>query len=92
LKEEVIMTFLWNIKKKLNFDDYMVPFLILFGFLYLMGAIKFLSILTSFYGTVIYIAHIVGGGITIFLFLKVFQVFCRLVGVDKLYNNIRKKD
>ena len=85
------MIFLSKIQKRLKFDDYMLPFLVLFGILYLMGAVKFLSMLTNLKGILIYIAYIFGGAIAIVLFLKFFQTLCQLLGVDKLYNNIRNK-
>ncbi len=80
-----------SILDKLGFEEYMAPYVIMFGVLYIIGAVKFLGMLDSSNGILIYIAYIFGGALGIFFFLKIFQAISRLVGVNKIYDSIKKK-
>lgn len=80
-----------NILQKIfTFDEYMWLFLVLFGIIYLMGITNFLYLLGTFKGFVQFIALILGVMLAILVFLHVFQALCRLVGVNKLYYNLRE--
>ena len=77
--------------ERLGFEEYMFPYLIIFGFLYIGGAVKFLGMLSTLKGVYIFSLYIFGGAIGIFLFLRLFQAICRLIGMNKIYDSIKKK-
>lgn len=78
------------LKRLFTFDEFMKGYLIIFSILYIMAIFKFLYFIDSIKGFVQYIALMVSSLISIILFLHVIQVICRLIGMDKLYTNLKQ--
>ncbi|AVX19756.1 hypothetical protein SAMN02745885_02632 [Carboxydocella sporoproducens DSM 16521] len=78
------------LKKLFIFDEFMRMYLIMFSILYVIGIFKFIYLINSIIGFVQYVGLMIGLLIVIVLGLHFFQFLCRLVGMDKIYTNMKQ--
>jgi len=84
------MTFKSALKKLFTFDKFMRIYLIMSSLLYVMGILKFLYLINSFVGFIQFLGLMLSTLIIIVLGLHLFQAICRLVGIDKIYANMKE--
>ncbi len=81
-----------SIYRKIGFEDYMAPFVVMFTLLYLIGVFKFMALLNSVqYGFIIYVSYLLGGVVLIYTFLRIFQAICNILGVKNIFGQFKKK-
>lgn len=78
------------LKKLFTFDEFMRIYLIMFSILYVIGILKFIYLINSIIGFVQYLGLMIGLLIVIVLGLHFFQFLCRMVGMDKIYTNMKQ--
>lgn len=74
---------------KLDFDEYMIPFLLLISIAYVYGVFQFLLLVINLSTFLIFLAYTLFYPILVYTVLKLFQGICRIIGVRQIMNSIK---